>query len=73
MSSQVEIPGEARHPGYHVIDAGGTLRLLGRTGFMERLELTARVQNLTDERYSEVLGFRALGFKALVGLRAYYQ
>ena len=73
VSSQVEIPGEARNPGYHVIDAGGTLRLLGRTSFMERLELTARVQNLTDERYSEVLGFRALGFNALVGLRAYYQ
>jgi vitamin B12 transporter len=73
VSSQVEIPGEARNPGYHVVDAGGTLRLLGRTGFMERLELTARVQNLTDERYSEVLGFRALGFNALVGLRAYYR
>jgi vitamin B12 transporter len=74
VSSQLELPSTgARNPGYSTIDTGGTFRLLGRAGVMERLELTARVQNLTDERYDEVRGFRALGFNALVGLRAYYQ
>jgi outer membrane receptor protein involved in Fe transport len=73
VSSQLELPATGtRNPGYHVLDAGGRWRVLGRTGYLERLDLTARVQNLTDERYDEVLGFPALGINALVGLRAYY-
>jgi vitamin B12 transporter len=73
-SSQLELPATGtRNPGYHTIDAGGTVRLLGRVGHLERLELTARFQNVTDARYDEVLGFRALGFNALVGLRASYR
>lgn len=60
-----------RHnPGYHRIDAGGTWTLLRRAGRLDKLDLTLRVQNLTDENYFEVLGFRALGFTALAGLRA---
>ncbi|MBI2152737.1 MAG: TonB-dependent receptor [Candidatus Rokubacteria bacterium] len=62
-----------RKPGYHRIDVGGAYRLLGRTGVMEKLEFTARVENLTDEVYEEVQGFRALGWSALVGLRAYFR
>ena len=74
VSSQLELPAtRTRNPGYHTIDAGGTWRLLGRVGHLERLDLTARFQNVTDERYGEVLGFRALGFNALVGLRASYR
>jgi len=72
VSSQLETA-DVRNPGYHRIDVGGTLRLAGRVGAMERLELTARVENLTDETYSEAFGFRALGFNALVGLRAHFQ
>jgi vitamin B12 transporter len=74
VSSHLEdVATRTRNPGYHTIDAGGTWRLLDRAGHLERLELTARVQNLADERYDEVLGFRALGINALVGLRAYYR
>jgi vitamin B12 transporter len=73
VSSQFESTAAGRNPGWHRIDVGGTWRLWDRAGIMERLELTARVENLSDERYDEVLGFRALGFNALVGLRAYFQ
>jgi vitamin B12 transporter len=72
VSSQLETV-DVRNPGYHRIDLGGTLRLAGRAGAMERLELTGRVENVTDESYSEVFGFRARGVNALVGLRAYFQ
>jgi outer membrane receptor protein involved in Fe transport len=39
-------------------------------GVLEKLELTARVQNALNEKYAEVRGFPALGINALVGLRA---
>ncbi len=73
VSSQFESTFAGRNPGYHRIDVGGTWRLLGRVGTMERLELTARVENVTDQTYSEVFGFPALGLNALVGLRAHFQ
>ncbi len=59
-----------RNPGYYRIDTGGTLRVLGRVGILDRLELTARIENLTDQRYAELAGFPQPGFNALVGLRA---
>jgi outer membrane receptor protein involved in Fe transport len=62
-----------RNPGFYRLDLGGAFRLLGRTGVMERLDLTARLDNVTDNRYDEVFGFRALGFNALVGLRASFK
>jgi vitamin B12 transporter len=70
---QLESPSVGRNPGYHRIDLGGTFRLLGRIGKMDRLDLTARIDNVTDNRYDEVFGFRALGFNALVGLRAFFR
>ncbi len=71
VSKQFESSTAGRNPGYYRLDAGGTLRLLGRTGTMDRLELTLRIDNVTDRRYAETLGFPALGFNALVGLRAF--
>ncbi|MGH7389782.1 MAG: TonB-dependent receptor plug domain-containing protein [Candidatus Rokuibacteriota bacterium] len=73
VSSQLESTFAGRNPGYHRIDFGGTYRLVGRVGAMERLEFTARVENVTNQTYDEVFGFRALGFNALVGLRAYFE
>jgi len=78
VSDQLESPASRfspalRNPAYHRIDVGGTLRLLGRVGPLERLELTARIENVTDETYTEVFGFPSLGFNALVGLRARFQ
>jgi vitamin B12 transporter len=72
VSSQFESSFAGRNPGYHRIDTGGTLRLLGRPGG-SRLELTLRIENVTKEEYEEVLGFPALGLNAMVGLRAFYR
>jgi len=72
VSSQFESSFAGRNPGYHRIDTGGTLRLLGQpTG--SRLELTLRIENVTKEHYEEVMGFPALGLNAMVGLRAFYR
>ena len=70
---QFESQSVGRNPGYFRLDVGGTLRLLGRVAPMERLDLTARIDNVTDNRYDEVFGLRALGFNALVGLRASFR
>lgn len=72
VSSQLEAA-TLRNPGHHRIDFGGTWRLLQRFGLLEKLEFTLRIENLTDERYDEVFGFRALGFNALAGLRAFFR
>ena len=65
--------GGSHNPGYYRVDVGGTLTLLERARRLERLELTARIQNVTDNTYDEVFGFRAPGFFALVGLRAQFR
>jgi outer membrane receptor protein involved in Fe transport len=36
---------------------------------MERVDLIARFNNITDERYEEALGFPAPPFNALIGVR----
>jgi vitamin B12 transporter len=73
VAKQFESATQGNNPGYHRIDIGGTLRLLGRVGHMDRLEMTLRIDNVTDEQYTETLGFPALGLNALVGLRAYFR
>ena len=69
-SEQFEPIGPAENGAYTRVDVGGTWRILERMGWLKKLELTARVQNLLNETYSEVRGFPALGINALVGLRA---
>ena len=56
--------------GHTRVDVGGTYRALDRYGWLQAVELTARIQNLLDEGYAEVRGFPALGTQALVGVRA---
>ena len=73
VSSQLESDFAGRNPGYFRIDTGGTFVLLGQTGRLNRLELTLRIQNLTNQSYTEVLGFPAPGINALAGLRAYFK
>src|SRR5262249_3508655 len=68
--SPLESDFAGRIPGYYRIDAGGTYAVLGQHGRLNRLELTVRIQNLTNQKYDEVLGFPAPGINALVGLRA---
>jgi vitamin B12 transporter len=57
------------NPGHHRVDFGGSYRLWGRAGIMERAELVARFNNITDERYAEAFGFPAPGFNCLIGFR----
>jgi vitamin B12 transporter len=70
VSEQFEQFGEVYNSGYTRVDIGGTWRILERMGWLQKLELTARINNLLDEAYAEVRGFPALGINALVGLRA---
>jgi vitamin B12 transporter len=72
VSSQFEAVGFPRNPGYHRLDAGATYRVAERTAKHPSLSLSLRVQNLTDETYSETLGFRAPGINAYLGLRTTY-
>jgi vitamin B12 transporter len=55
--------------GYTVVNAGATYRIFQRYAFIQGVDLWTRIQNLTNENYSEVRGFPALGINALVGLR----
>jgi vitamin B12 transporter len=73
VSKQFESATLGRNPAYHRLDVGGTLRLLGRVGRMDRLELTLRIDNVTDEQYTETFGFPALGLNALIGLRTVFR
>ena len=73
VSSQLESEFAGRNPAYYRIDAGGTFLVFGQYGRLNRLELTLRIQNLTNQKYDEVLGFPAPGINALAGLRAYLQ
>jgi vitamin B12 transporter len=73
VSSQFETLGEVYNSGHTRIDVGGTWRLLERRGVLKALDLTARIDNILNERYAEVRGFPALGIQALVGLRATFQ
>lgn len=70
LTEQFDPLGDVFNPGYTTVDVGGAFRLLGRWGLLEKLELTARVQNLLNQNYEEVQGFPALGTNFLVGLRA---
>jgi len=72
VSSQFESAGFPRNPAYHHIDIGGTYRIVDKQGLYPAVDFIARINNVTDERYMEVFGFRALGINALAGLRASY-
>jgi len=72
MSKQFEpIAGGAYvwNGGYGVVNVGATYRLFQRHAFIQGVDLWTRIQNLTNEDYSEVRGFPALGINALVGVR----
>ncbi|MGH7312779.1 MAG: TonB-dependent receptor domain-containing protein, partial [Candidatus Rokuibacteriota bacterium] len=72
VSSQFEREGLPSNPGHHRIDVGGVWRIFARRGAAPALDLTVRVNNVTDEDYQEVLGFPALGINFLAGLQARY-
>jgi vitamin B12 transporter len=55
--------------GYTVVNAGATYRLFQRHAFIQGVDLWTRIQNLTNDDYSEVRGFPALGINALAGVR----
>ena len=61
-----------RNSGYHRIDVGGTYHITEKHGAFPALDFTVRLNNVTDERYMEVFGFRNLGINVLAGLQARY-
>jgi len=70
VSNQFDSYGDVYNSGHTRVDAGGTYRLLDQLGWLQRLELVARAQNILNESYAEVRGFPALGANVLIGLRA---
>jgi vitamin B12 transporter len=70
VSRQFDSYGDIYNSGHTRVDAGGAYRLLDRFGWLQRLELVARAQNILNEKYAEVHGFPALGANFLAGLRA---
>ena len=70
VTEQFETFGEVYNSGYTRVDVGRHLAYPRAQGWLRKLELTARIQNLLNEGYAEVRGFPALGINALVGLRA---
>ena len=61
-----------RNPGYHRIDLGGAYHIVAKRGAFPALDFTVRLDNVTDQSYMEVFGFRALGINVLAGLQARY-
>ena len=61
-----------RNPGYYRIDLGGVYTIVPKRGNFPGLDFTARINNVTDQRYMEAFGFPNLGLNALVGLQARY-
>jgi vitamin B12 transporter len=61
--------GKNFNDGWFRIDLGGSYKIWGRAWLMERIDLIARFNNITDERYEEALGFKAPPFNALIGVR----
>jgi vitamin B12 transporter len=59
VSGQLEPFGNVTNSGHTRIDLGGSWRILERWGALKAVDLTARVQNVLDERYQEVRGFPA--------------
>jgi vitamin B12 transporter len=70
VSEQFEAFGEVYNSGHTLVDIGGTWRILERMGWLQKLELTARIQNLLNEGYAEVGGVPARGLNPQVGQRA---
>jgi len=68
-SSQFEANGTPRNDGYYRVDVGGTYRLVEKRGSFPAVDLIARVNNVTDQSYMEVFGFRALHINVLAGLQ----
>ncbi|MGH7354730.1 MAG: hypothetical protein ACRELS_09185, partial [Candidatus Rokuibacteriota bacterium] len=62
--------GGTYNSGWTRVDVGGAYRLVNKFGVLQALDITARIQNLLNEGYSEVRGFPTLGINALAGLRA---
>lgn len=70
VGSQFDSYGDVYNSGHTRVDAGGAYRLLSQFGWLQRLELIARAQNILNEQYAEVRGFPAVGANFLIGLRA---
>jgi vitamin B12 transporter len=73
VSRQWESLGNIYTSGYTRLDIGGAYRILERWGLVKYVDLTARIQNLTNESYQEVRGFPALGITGIGGVRVAFE
>jgi outer membrane cobalamin receptor len=55
-------------PAYTTLDLSGTVTVLHRRRGTPGLDLTARVENLLDQRYEQAVGFPARGRGVFVGV-----
>lgn len=62
--------GTVTNPGYAKVDLAASAVLAEGWGPLRSLRLTAKVENLLDKQYEDVLGFPAFGLTYLVGLEA---
>ncbi len=60
-------------PAYTTLDLSGTLTVLHSRSGVPGLDLTARVENLFDESYQQVVGFPARGRGIFVGVSSHIQ
>jgi outer membrane receptor protein involved in Fe transport len=51
---------------------GGVYHIVEKHDPWPALDVMARINNVTDERYMEVFGFRSTGINALVALQLRY-
>ncbi|MBI3002155.1 MAG: TonB-dependent receptor, partial [candidate division NC10 bacterium] len=56
--------------GYVKVDLAASAVLAEGLGALQSLRLTAKIENLLDKQYEDVLGFPALGLTYLIGLEA---
>jgi vitamin B12 transporter len=73
VTRQWENLGNIYVSGYTRLDVGGTYRILERWGLVKYVDLTARIQNVANEKYQEVRGFPALGITGIAGVRVAFE
>jgi vitamin B12 transporter len=73
VNRQWDTAADTYNSGHTRVDLGATYRVLERWGHVKYVDLTARIQNLLDERYAEVRGFPALGITGIAGVRVAFE
>ena len=57
---------------YFVLNLAASYDLVRNRGYINKVQVWARLNNLLDERYQEVYGYTSPGFSMLAGLRVIF-